>query len=173
MASKESKIFQWIHIVHKICDILIYNIICGDGLHWWVEAHRTVPPKPIIPKHPPLYQSTPTHTHTTMHKHSQTCTPAHTFAHPHVLPDTPHTYPLLILLSLNVFGQVWTNHSYLNRPNTKKRQKERKTKEQESAEAFQRTKKLRVDWFKVVGGNYHALWTNIWAAHLFIGITHR
>ena len=95
-----------------------------------------VPPKPIIPKHTRLYQSTPTHTHTTMHKHSQTCTPAHTFAHPHILPDTSHTYPLLILLSLNVFGQVWTNHSYLNRPNTKKGRKREKRRNKSPLKHF-------------------------------------
>ena len=122
--------------IHKICDILICNIMYGGWIHWWIEAHRTVPPKPIIPKHTRLYQSTPTHTHTTMHKHSQTCTPAHTFAHPHILPDTPHTYPLLILLSLNVFGQVWTNHSYLNRPNTKKGRKREKRRNKSPLKHF-------------------------------------
>ena len=80
------------------------------------------------------YSENSSHTYlcTSTHPHAQLRTPAHTRTHPCTSPHIPaHGLNLINHMKLHV-----------NRPNTKKaRQKKEKRKEQESAEAFQRTKK--------------------------------
>ena len=72
---------------------------------------------------------------TSTHPNAQLRIPAHTCTHPCTSPHIPtHDLNLINHMQLHV-----------NRPNTKKarKQEERKRKEQESAEAFQRTKKTQ------------------------------
>ena len=131
---------------------------CRDSILWkkfWkfiphTFAHPCTPTH--ICSHPPIptnthpnlptpspYQPTPAYTYahlSMLHTHPRSpahtcaylCTPTFTCTHPH----TPQTCPLMLIL-------VWSIICKLANTKKARRYKERKRKEQESAEAFQRT----------------------------------
>ena len=161
------------------CIVLLKNLYririkvrwCRDSILWkkfWkfiphTFAHPCTPTH--ICSHPPIptnthpnlptpspYQPTPAYTYahlSMLHTHPRSpahtcaylCTPTFTCTHPR----TPQTCPLMLIL-------VWSIICKLANTKKARRYKERKRKEQESAEAFQRTKNYTI-FGEIPGGS--------------------
>ena len=100
-----------------------------------IQAHIHTCTHPRIPMHPWTQPHTPTHACTQPRPPAYTrthpCTPVHTRTHSCTLAHTPHIHTH----ALNLIDHM---KLYVNRPNTKKQEREREIekKEQGSAEAI-------------------------------------
>ena len=117
-----------IHPTHMCTPVHIHAHLC-------IPAHTRALSTPMRCAHLPTLPNTCPHPHTPMHNHACPCML--------VLTHTPNTYPLMLTDALNLI-----NHMKL-RVNGKmtERKKERKKKEQESAEAISR---LKITLFKII-----------------------